>query len=138
MSQKVIILKGLPGSGKTTWAKEQVDKNPEKFKRINKDDLREMLDNSKYSKNNEEFIIKTHDKLLYWAVQDGYTVIVDNTNLTQHHENRVREIVGDKAIVEIKEFNTPLEECIERDKKRANSIGEKAIRDLHNKFIKIK
>jgi len=43
----VTILKGLPGSGKTTWAKEQIAKSPGNYKRINKDDLREMLDNSR-------------------------------------------------------------------------------------------
>ena len=46
---KVYITKGLPGSGKSTWAKETVDKYPNSYKRINKDDLRAMIDNSKQS-----------------------------------------------------------------------------------------
>ena len=37
--KKVIITKGLPGSGKSTWAKKLIDKNPNQYKRINKDDL---------------------------------------------------------------------------------------------------
>lgn len=43
MSKRVIILKGLPGSGKSTWAKEQLEKYPGRYKRICKDDLRAML-----------------------------------------------------------------------------------------------
>jgi hypothetical protein len=35
---KLIITRGLPGSGKTTWARQQV-----RFVRVNRDDLREML-----------------------------------------------------------------------------------------------
>lgn len=50
--QKVIVLKGLPASGKSTWAKNLVLKDST-YKRINKDDLRAMLDASKFSKENE-------------------------------------------------------------------------------------
>lgn len=38
------MLKGLPASGKSTYAKELVLKSPGKYKRINKDDLRAMVD----------------------------------------------------------------------------------------------
>ena len=41
---KVILTVGLPASGKSTWAKEQVSQNPGQYKRVNKDDLRAMLD----------------------------------------------------------------------------------------------
>lgn len=40
----VYITKGLPASGKTTWAKEKTTSFPNSYKRVNKDDLREMLD----------------------------------------------------------------------------------------------
>ena len=45
---KLLILKGLPASGKTTEAKRLVIE--ENFKRVSKDDLRAMIDNSKWSK----------------------------------------------------------------------------------------
>jgi len=43
--KKVILTKGLPSSGKSTWAKALVDESPNSYKRINNDDLRKMLDN---------------------------------------------------------------------------------------------
>ena len=43
--KKVILTRGLPGSGKSTWAKQMLDEKPGHYKRINKDDLRAMLDN---------------------------------------------------------------------------------------------
>ena len=49
---KLIMTKGLPASGKSTWAKQYLDDNPG-TKRVNKDDLRAMLDNGKWSKRNE-------------------------------------------------------------------------------------
>ena len=36
--KKVILLKGLPASGKSTWAKELIDKNPNAYKRVNHPD----------------------------------------------------------------------------------------------------
>ncbi|KKL23847.1 hypothetical protein LCGC14_2421320, partial [marine sediment metagenome] len=52
--KQVTILKGLPASGKTTWAIGQIIKNPGKCKRINKDDLREMFDCGQWSRDNEK------------------------------------------------------------------------------------
>ncbi|MFN5657022.1 MAG: AAA family ATPase, partial [Pseudanabaena sp.] len=48
---------GLPASGKSTWAKEKVNKSPNIIKRVNKDELRAMLDNSYFSKGNEKFVL---------------------------------------------------------------------------------
>lgn len=36
----VIVLRGLPGSGKSTWAKEWVAGDPDNRVRINRDDIR--------------------------------------------------------------------------------------------------
>ena len=39
----ILILRGLQGSGKTTFAKEWVNKDPESRVRFNRDDIRNML-----------------------------------------------------------------------------------------------
>ena len=40
---KIYVTKGLPASGKTTWANEKVSTGEGKIININKDDLRSML-----------------------------------------------------------------------------------------------
>jgi predicted kinase len=65
----VIICKGLPGSGKSTWAKKLIDDHPGQYKRINKDDLRAMLDNGKFSKQNEDFVLEVRNQILLMALQ---------------------------------------------------------------------
>ena len=127
---------GLPASGKSTWAKTKVDKSPNGIKRVNKDELRAMLDNSYFSKGNEKFVLNMQDLIIKAALAEGKHVIVDNTHLAPKHEARIRELIKGLAVLEIVDFrHVPLETCIERDLKRFNSVGEKVIRDMYNQFI---
>jgi len=128
MSKTVTMLKGLPASGKSTWAKEQVAQSQGGTKRVNKDDLRTMIDNGKYSKGNERLILEFRDMLITYALESGKHVIVDDTNLAPKHEDTLRALVAkhndnynDNVTVEVKVFDTSVDECIKRDKKRAGS-----------------
>lgn len=137
--KKVLILKGLPASGKSTYARKLIDDNPGQYKRINKDDLRGMLDNGKWSKDNEKFILKIRDQLIISALEDGKNVIVDDTNLHHKHEDQIRQLVKGKAKVEVMGFcEVDVEECIRRDLLRPVSVGEKVIRDMYRQFLKPK
>lgn len=93
MTKRIVFCCGIPASGKSTWARELLDKNPEKYKRINKDDLRAMLDNGKWSKKNEQCVIQVRDLLIQKFMEDGYNIIVDDTNLDPKHEKRMKEII---------------------------------------------
>jgi len=127
---------GLPASGKSTWAKNKVDQSPNSIKRVNKDELRAMLDNSYYSKGNEKFVLNIQDMIIKEALENGKHVIVDNTHLAPKHEARIRELIKGLAVLEIVDFrHVSLETCIDRDLKRFNSVGEKVIRDMYNQFI---
>lgn len=133
--KKVIILKGLPASGKSTWAKQLLDSQPGAYKRINKDDLRAMLDNSHWSKGNEKFVLRLRDELILSALEEGKHVIVDDTNLHPKHEQQIRQLVKGQAEVEVRMFDADVEECVERDAARAKPVGAKVIRDMHRQFI---
>lgn len=140
--KKVIILRGLPGSGKSTYARQLLAETPGAYKRINRDDLRAMLDNGHWSKGNEKFVKQVRDLLIITALSEGKHVIVDDTNLALHNETRIREVVreyncthNDSAQVELKEMETPLEACIARDALRPNPVGAARIREMHRQFM---
>lgn len=134
---QVIVTRGLPASGKSTWSKNVIDKNPNSYKRINKDDLRAMLDNDKHSTDMEKFILKVRDSLILLALQEGKHVIVDDTNLADKHIERIKQLIHGKAQLIIKDFtDVPLETCIKQDLKRSKSVGEKVIRDLYNQYLR--
>lgn len=134
--KKVYMTMGLPGSGKSTWAKKKLDEQPHCYKRINKDDLRAMFDNSYWSDANEMFVLRVRDTLILMALESGKHVIVDDTNLHPKHERQIRELIKGQAELEIVDFrDVPLDVCIERDLKRQNSVGERIILSMFNEFL---
>lgn len=129
---KVIMTRGLPASGKTTWAKQQ------NAYRVNKDDLRSMINNGVWSKKNEKHILSARDALIEVYLADKKDVIVDDTNLSPKHEVKLLELANKYgADFEIKDFcDVPLDECILRDKKRPNYVGEEVIKKMYNQFLR--
>lgn len=142
MKPRVVLTKGLPASGKSTWAKQVLAGTfpvdyPGPWKRINKDDLRAMLDNSRWSKDNEKHIVAVRNILVDYFTGQGYNVIVDDTNLNPEHIRDITELLKDKADIEEKDFtDVPVDECIKRDLARPTSVGSKVILDMHNRWIK--
>lgn len=136
-------MKGLPGSGKSTLAKKIISENPESYKRINRDDLRAMFDNGTTSQSNEKFVKKVRDILIVKCLEEGKSIVVDDTNLSETNLRRVTQLVqeyntkyNEKVIVEVIEVNTDVAVCIERDALREKPVGEKVIRKMHEQFFK--
>lgn len=137
----VYMTKGLPASGKSTWAKDMVEKSysagNRKLKRVSKDDLRAMLDNGHHSKANEALVLRIRDMLIHEAIGEGCNVIVDDTNLNPIHEQHIRDSVTPRANFEVvnRFLEVPLEECVARDLKRPNSVGAEVIERMHHQYI---
>lgn len=137
--KKVIIYKGLPGCGKSTHAREVMKDHPNTYKRVNKDDIRAMLDGEFWSRDSEKLVLNVRDAIILQSLENGKHVIVDDTNLAPKHETRIRQLVKDLAEVEILDFTgVPVETCIKNDLKRSKSVGEKVIRDMYKQFLEVK
>ena len=133
---KVLLLRGLPASGKSTYAKELVSKD-HNWIRVNKDDLRSMMNGGVFSRKLEEQIVITERELVENALKIGKNVVVDDTNFNLAHERYFSQLARYyKAEFEVKFFDTPLEECIKRDNKRPNGVGEAVIRKMYNQYLK--
>jgi len=133
---KVIILKGIPASGKSTWAKEQVLKH-DNLIIVNRDKIREMLKgvykNFPFGSDMENLVTSIEDKSIYKALEMGYDVIIDATNL---RGNKWAKYTTDVEFI-YKEFDTPLEICLSRDSLRDFPIGEYIITKMYNKYKNI-
>jgi predicted kinase len=140
--KKLLILRGLPASGKSTFAKNLLTENPHAWKRLNKDELRAMLDNSVHSVPNEKFVERVRDFMLVEALKEGKHVVIDDTNLSDRPIERITQVVqkymkdsGDKVHIDIKNFDTTLEECLERDEKRDKKVGRDVIMKMYKQHI---
>ena len=141
---KIIITKGLPGSGKTTWARKWVEESPKDRVRVNRDDIRNLL-GPYWIPTREDLVTQIEDAIIISSSFNGYSVVIDATNFKGL--DRFKKLLINSPIItpecfndidfEIKDFtDVPLEDCISRDKLRDKPVGEKVIRDFHNKYIK--
>lgn len=135
---KLIMCKGLPGAGKSTWAKAEVLKYPtNSYKRVNKDDLRAMIDCGRYSRGAERVVLAARNAIIEEALFMGCNVIVDDTNLNPVHEEKLREIAhafGAEFI--IKRFDADRDTCLERNAKRESPIPAQVIHDMWYRYIR--
>lgn len=136
---KLILCRGIQGSGKTTWAKQWVLEDPEHRVRFNNDDIRNML--GKYWVPSRENLVSDIKKdFMVSAMEFGYDIVIDNMNLNpkevEYYENLVDSTSGymNCYSLEYKDFFIPLEVCIERDSKRENPIGEEVIRKTYERY----
>lgn len=139
---KIVLCRGIQGSGKTTWAKQWVLEDPEHRVRFNNDDIRNML--GKYWVPSREHLVSDIKKdFTVSAMEFGYDIVVDNMNFNpkeiEYYENLVDSTLGymNCYSLEYKDFFIPLEVCIERDSKRENPIGEEVIRKTYERYKSI-
>lgn len=132
----VKMFKGLPASGKTTAAKALQAAQPGRWKRINRDDLRAMVDNGAYSKDNEAEIRALKEYLLRTYLEAGHDVIVDDTHIEAAARKLVHDVARQVGDVKVEEewIDCSLDECIERNAKRAHSVPKKVIKDMQRRI----
>ena len=133
---KLIITRGLPASGKSTWAKQWVLEDPEHRVRINQDDIRLML--GKYwVPSREKLVQEIQFDAVVEALSKEFDVVIDNTNLNKKVLDGFDRLIKtfEDYEIEYKDFfDTPLSVCIERDKNRDLQVTEKVIRSFYNNY----
>lgn len=135
----LVIFKGLPGSGKSTEAAALVKKEPKRWVRINRDDLRGMAvgpGNNPHARDDKrEDLVRTFkEALMRQAFDAGYDVILDDTHLQPAGLKKLHAAAaayGDVKVIE-KGVNVDVDTCVARDAKRTGfaHVTEKVIRDF--------
>ena len=127
---KLKILRGLPGSGKSTRARE-IGKESGVAGRINRDDLRAMLFDGIWSGQREKIVIEIEKAIAQVLIKNKFTPIIDDTNLSQSHKDMWQSFCHDNNVTcEMETMPTSLADCIKRDNLRAKSIGEAIINKM--------
>ena len=135
---KLILCRGLPGSGKTTWAKKQKG-----YVRINRDDIRAMLfPVVTYSKDQEEQVTVIQHASIRAAFKAGHSVIIDDTNLNNKFVRQLMKIAQEfDAEVQFKDFfDVDVNQCLwnidKRVKEGGRNVESEIVRGMYDRYIK--
>ncbi len=106
-TNKILLLVGIPASGKTTYALNFINRN-ENYVRVNKDDLRKSFFGSAVVDDKSEKIIETiQNSIIENSIASRKNVIVDNTNLSKEKIEILINRFRDRADIELMFFHIP-------------------------------
>jgi len=121
---KLIILVGVPGSGKSSYAKEIAKK--ERATIVSSDGIREELFGDESIQGKPYIVFKRLYEKVDELIAQDISVIIDATNIKRDKRMAVLEKYK-QAYKECYYFDTTLEMCLERDNARKRTVGERVI-----------
>jgi predicted kinase len=142
--QQVLVIIGISGSGKSTFATQFCRENPS-YLRINRDEIRKSIlpmslneywkQDNEYKQKIEAIVQNLHENAILTALQKKWNLVIDNTHLKLSYLNEIIKTVGKYAVeIRFKYIDTPIEVCIARDMQRKDVVGEEFIRKQAEKL----
>jgi putative nucleotidyltransferase with HDIG domain len=128
---KLIILCGLPGSGKSYYA-EQLWSTCSFLEDVDivihsSDAIRKELFGDAGSQENNTLVFETMHKRVREDLKAGKTVIYDATNITRKSRRGVINLASKDDTVECHIVWAPIQTCIKRDAERERHVGNEVI-----------
>lgn len=132
MMAKVHMMIGIPGSGKTTKAKEIAEK--EKAIWISSDEIRKELFGDESDQKNHPKVFLEVEKRMLKALELGKDVIYDATNLSRKRRMHILTTTLREYDVVGQVLLTPIDVCMVRDENRGRLVGERKIKKMYKNF----
>lgn len=140
--RRIVVLRGLPGSGKSTFAINAVTTFPGLVARINNDDLAYAVFGKTWTpelKNSSKILKRIREDIIKNLLENSKVeiIIIDNTNLHRAAFSSLSVLAteyGVSFIVDDTFLGVPVEECIKRDALRAHPVGAEVIRSLASRL----
>ncbi|WP_372369396.1 AAA family ATPase [Candidatus Uabimicrobium sp. HlEnr_7] len=132
----LIILVGVSGSGKSTFAK----KNFSESTRVSTDECRRLICGSHFNQRVSDDAFEVFYTIIDKRLKNGYPTIADSTALKRKYRQRLTKLAEKyKFNTVLVLFDLPLQVCIDQDKKRKNrAVGEQVITRQHKDLQKTK
>lgn len=128
---ELLVYIGLPGSGKSTLAFTWLQEDPDGRIVVNRDAMRKQFFGDGWIWNRkDEDKVKAHQRaVVSRALTAGLSVLIDDTNLSSHVRESWRQLTLQHGASYVEqELNTPVDECIRRDRLRGDArVGQAVI-----------
>lgn len=128
---KCIILCGIPGSGKSTYAQSFEELG---WVHLSSDLIRKELYGDESIQGNPNEVFSLMQKRAVDALNNGKSVIYDSTALTRKDRAGIIAAYPKFAKIECKVIWAPIETCIERDAARERTVGKEVIDKMLKRF----
>ena len=127
----LILLCGIPGSGKTTYA-EKI-KNSYTY-HLSSDAIRKELYGDENIQGNPSDVFALMQDRAIMLLNNGFDVIYDATNITRKDRANIIAKCPKVAQIECHIVWAPIEICIERDASRKRTVGKEVIDRMLKRF----
>lgn len=129
----LILLVGVPGSGKTTYAKNYMERNANTI-HLSSDAIRKELYGDENIQGNPGDVFSLMQKRAIEALNNGCDVLYDATNITRKDRAGIIGVCPKFAKIECHIIWAPIEVCIERDAARDRTVGKEVIDRMLKRF----
>ena len=135
MESKVslILLVGLPGAGKTTYANKYVREHKNTI-HLSSDSIRLQMYGKESIQGNPADVFSVMQKRAVKALNDGQSVVYDATNITRKDRSNIINVCPKYVKIECHIIWAPIETCIERDASRERTVGKAVIDKMLKRF----
>lgn len=129
----LILLVGIPGSGKTTYAEKYIEEHPGTV-HLSSDGIRKELHGDESIQDNPGEVFAIMQKRAIDGLNFGYDVIYDATNVTRKDRAGIIAACPKFTKIEAHVIFAPIETCIERDAARERTVGKAVIDKMLKRF----
>lgn len=131
--QKLIVMVGLPGSGKS-WSANELVRNGEADIIVSSDKIREELFGNEDDQSANDKVFKLFYERANKLLSEGKNVILDATNTTLKSRRKIFSEIKVPCTKICYIVATPVSKCIEQDSRRDRIVGEEVIRKFERSF----
>ena len=131
--KRIILLIGLPSSGKSTLAKKLVAKG---FTSLCADDIRAEIYGEAIIQGDPQEVFKIFFERLDGELAAGNNLVVDNTNLNPKHREPIlaKARAANYDDIQLWMLDTPLAVCLKRNSERARVVPNTVIENYHTEL----
>lgn len=138
----LLILRGLPASGKSTFARTYANTHKDAVI-VSLDGLRRMTAGSltayheRYDRKTEQLIVRTAHAMICDALRNGLDVVMDAQNAGEDRVHELVRLAADcDADVQVKTFPASLDVLLERNRSRVEDdrVPEDYLRSQYERF----